>query len=162
MAYNIHKGVGADRRYRLERIAAVIKEESPDLICLQEVDRNVRRSRRDDQPALLAEKLGVAASLYQLNVPRNEGGYGNLVLSRWPFQQTRQISLNYKRRAPRRPTCGDRYAGGAVAPRPHPLRPVGTRTALAGDAVAGTAGVSSGGEPADAHRGRFQRLAQRA
>ncbi len=99
--YNIHKGVGADRRYRLERIAAVIKEESPDLICLQEVDRNVRRSRRDDQPALLAEKLGVAASLYQLNVPRDEGGYGNLVLSRWPFQQPRQISLNYNRRAPR-------------------------------------------------------------
>src|SRR5665213_1819190 len=62
LTYNIHKGVGADRRYRLERVIAVIKAEAPDLICLQEVDRNVRRSRRDDQPALLADKLGAAVS----------------------------------------------------------------------------------------------------
>jgi endonuclease/exonuclease/phosphatase family metal-dependent hydrolase len=101
MTYNIHKGVGTDGRYRLERVIAVIEAEAPDLICLQEVDRNVRRSRRDDQPALLAEKLGAAASLYQLNVPRGEGGYGNLLLSRWPLRETRQVSLSYKRRAPR-------------------------------------------------------------
>jgi endonuclease/exonuclease/phosphatase family metal-dependent hydrolase len=101
LTYNIHKGVGTDRRYRLERVIAVIKAEAPDLICLQEVDRNVRRSRRDDQPALLAEKLGAAASLYQLNVPRGEGGYGNLLLSRWPLRETRQISLSYQRRVPR-------------------------------------------------------------
>jgi endonuclease/exonuclease/phosphatase family metal-dependent hydrolase len=101
LTYNIHKGVGPDRRYRLERVITVIKAESPDLICLQEVDRNVRRSRRDDQPALLAEKLGATVRLYQLNVPRGEGGYGNLLLSRWPFRDTRQISLSYKRHIPR-------------------------------------------------------------
>ena len=51
LSYNIHKGIGGrDRRYRLERIIGVIEEENPDLICLQEVDRNVRRSRFDDQP----------------------------------------------------------------------------------------------------------------
>jgi endonuclease/exonuclease/phosphatase family metal-dependent hydrolase len=101
LTYNIHKGVGPDRRYRLERVITVIKAESPDLICLQEVDRNVRRSRRDDQPTLLAEKLGATVRLYQLNVPRGEGGYGNLLLSRWPFRDTRQISLSYKRHIPR-------------------------------------------------------------
>jgi endonuclease/exonuclease/phosphatase family metal-dependent hydrolase len=101
LTYNIHKGVGSDRRYRLERVIAVIKAEAPDLICLQEVDRNVRRSRRDDQPALLADKLGAAVSLYQLNVPRGEGGYGNLLLSRWPFRDARQIPLSYRRRMPR-------------------------------------------------------------
>jgi endonuclease/exonuclease/phosphatase family metal-dependent hydrolase len=102
LTYNIHKGVGADRRYRLERVIAVIKAEAPDLICLQEVERNVRRSRRDDQPALLADKLDAVVSLYQLNVPRGEGGYGNLLLSRWPFRDARQMSLAYKRRVPRR------------------------------------------------------------
>ena len=101
LTYNIHKGVGSDRRYRLERVIVVIKAEAPDLICLQEVDRNVRRSRRDDQPAILAEKLGAAANCYQLNVPRDDGGYGNLILSRWPLREVRQISLKYKRRAPR-------------------------------------------------------------
>src|SRR5947209_8314647 len=86
LSYNIHKGVGNDRRYRLERIVQVIKDESPDVICLQEVDCNVRRSRYDDQPRLLADALRAEAYTYQLNVPRKEGGYGNLILSRWPFR----------------------------------------------------------------------------
>ena len=101
MTYNIHKGVGTDRRYRLERVAAVIAAEAPDLVCLQEVDRNARRTRRDDQPALLAERLRAAAWLYQLNAPHGEGGYGNLVLSRWPIRDGRSVSLRYRRRVPR-------------------------------------------------------------
>jgi endonuclease/exonuclease/phosphatase family metal-dependent hydrolase len=56
LSYNIHKGIGGrDRRYRLERIIAVIEEENPDFICLQEVDHNVRRTRHHNQPKLLAD-----------------------------------------------------------------------------------------------------------
>ena len=56
LSYNIHKGIGGrDRRYRLDRVKAVIDAADPDVLCLQEVDRNVRRSRFDDQPRLLAE-----------------------------------------------------------------------------------------------------------
>jgi endonuclease/exonuclease/phosphatase family metal-dependent hydrolase len=102
LTYNIHKGIGgSDRRYGLERVIAVIAEEGPDLICLQEVDRNVRRSRYHDQPELLARSLGTAAHLYQLNVPHREGGYGNLILSRWPFHTHHQVSLRRGRRKPR-------------------------------------------------------------
>ncbi|HWG41953.1 MAG TPA: endonuclease/exonuclease/phosphatase family protein [Gemmataceae bacterium] len=101
LTYNIHKGVGSDRRYRLERIIDVIQEQEPDLICLQEVDRNVRRSRFHDQPALIAENLGTAAHLYQLNVPKREGGYGNLILSRWPFRTQQQLSIRHRRCKPR-------------------------------------------------------------
>jgi endonuclease/exonuclease/phosphatase family metal-dependent hydrolase len=101
LTYNIHKGVGSDRRYRLERIIHVIREEAPDLICLQEVDRNVPRSRFHDQPLLLAEQLGAAAHLYQLNVPHREGGYGNLILSRWPFRYHHHVSIRHRRRKPR-------------------------------------------------------------
>jgi endonuclease/exonuclease/phosphatase family metal-dependent hydrolase len=102
LTYNIHKGVGGqDRRYRLERVAAVIAAEEPDLVCLQEVDRHVRRSHYHDQPALLAERLRAAAHLYQLNVPHREGGYGNLILSRWPFRSQHQVSLRLRRRKPR-------------------------------------------------------------
>ena len=87
LSYNIHKGIGGrDRRYRLERIIRVIEDENPDLICLQEVDRHVRRTRHDDQPRKLAEAFRAAAHLYQLNVRDKDGGYGNLVLSRWPFR----------------------------------------------------------------------------
>ena len=101
LSYNIHKGVGSDRRYRLERIIAVIAEQEPDLICLQEVDRHVRRSHYHDQPRLLVETFNAAAHLYQLNVPHKEGGYGNLLLSRWPLRTHHHISLRLHKRKPR-------------------------------------------------------------
>lgn len=102
VTYNIHKGIGGrDRRYRLERIIRVLAELDADLICLQEVDRRVRRSRFDDQPALLAEALGREAVLDQLVLPRGAGGYGNLILSRWPFATSEMFSIRRGRRKPR-------------------------------------------------------------
>lgn len=102
LSYNIHKGIGGrDRRYRLERIMSVIDAESPDIVCLQEVDRNVRRSRFDNQPALLEEWFKPAAHMFQFNVKVQDGGYGNLVLSRWPFRERHQISLTRHQRKPR-------------------------------------------------------------
>jgi endonuclease/exonuclease/phosphatase family metal-dependent hydrolase len=99
LTYNIHKGVGgADRRYRLDRVIDVIRAEQPDLICLQEVDFNVKRSRFDNQPDILADKLRAHASSYQLNHPRRQGGYGNLILSRWPLSVRHHVSLRYRRR----------------------------------------------------------------
>jgi endonuclease/exonuclease/phosphatase family metal-dependent hydrolase len=102
LTYNIHKGIGgADRRYRLERIVQAIAAEEPDFVCLQEVDRNVRRTEYDDQPRLLADQLGAEAHLFQLNVPIHNGGYGNLLLSRWPFQRRHQVSLRHGEKKPR-------------------------------------------------------------
>ncbi|MDR3639530.1 MAG: endonuclease/exonuclease/phosphatase family protein [Isosphaeraceae bacterium] len=94
LTYNIHRGIGGrDQRYELERVVRVIQEEEPDLICLQEVDRNLKRSGRDDQPARLAEACGAAGVLFQPNVTFRQGCYGNLLLSRWPFRDTSLISL---------------------------------------------------------------------
>ena len=102
LTYNIHKGIGGrDRLYRLERVIEVIEQENPDLICLQEVDRNVRRSKFDDQPRLLARHFNAAAHLYQQNVQARDGGYGNLLLSRWPLAAHHQISLRLHNRKPR-------------------------------------------------------------
>jgi endonuclease/exonuclease/phosphatase family metal-dependent hydrolase len=102
LSYNIHKGIGGrDRRYDLERVIGVIASASPDFVCLQEVDRNVPRTRHDDQPALLAEALGAHGRLYQMNVPVKTGGYGNLLLSRWPIHTHHQVSLRLKARKPR-------------------------------------------------------------
>jgi len=104
LSYNIHKGVGGrDRRYRFERIVRVIEEQDADLICLQEVDRGVRRTRHDDQPRQLVEAFASAAHLYQLNVwhKSGSGGYGNLILSRWPLKTHHQVSIRLKSRKPR-------------------------------------------------------------
>ena len=102
LTYNIHKGIGGrDRLYRLERIKQVIAAENPDIVCLQEVDRNVRRSRFDNQPVLLTEWFASAAHMYQFNVKVRDGGYGNLLMSRWPFRSHHQISITRHQKKPR-------------------------------------------------------------
>ena len=119
LSYNIHKGIGGrDRRYRLQRVADVIAHEQPDVICLQEVDRHARRSRFDNQAELLAEQFHPADKLFQfvfgkprLGARRDtsnagtqahvEPGYGNLILSRWPFLEHHQVSLTLRTKKPR-------------------------------------------------------------
>src|SRR5437762_1912025 len=102
LSYNMHKGIGGrDRRYQLERIIDVIEIENPDLICLQEVDRHVRRSRHDDQPRLLAEYFNAAVQMFQPNVHLQTGVYGNLILSRWDADTRHQISLRWREKKPR-------------------------------------------------------------
>lgn len=98
LSYNIHKGIGGrDRRYDLDRIIAVIDAERPDVICLQEVDRHVARSRHHNQPQLLIEHFAPKAHLFQLNVRLRQGGYGNLLLSRWPMTAHHSVSLTLRR-----------------------------------------------------------------
>lgn len=102
LSYNIHKGIGGrDRRYDLRRVIDVIEEENPDLICLQEVDHNCRRSRFHDQCGLLADHFNAAAHLRQTTVRLKTGGYGNSILSRWPIHSCHQISLRMGTKKPR-------------------------------------------------------------
>jgi endonuclease/exonuclease/phosphatase family metal-dependent hydrolase len=102
VSYNIHKGIGGrDRRYDLGRILGVLEHENPDILCLQEVDRHVRRSRYDDQPRILREHFLAAGSLYQMNVRLRTGGYGNLLLCRWPLAHEHQVSLRLRDKKPR-------------------------------------------------------------
>jgi endonuclease/exonuclease/phosphatase family metal-dependent hydrolase len=102
LTYNIHKGIGGrDRRYDLGRIIEVIEEENPDLICLQEVDHLVRRSRFHDQAEMLARHFNAAAHLRQITVRLKTGGYGNVILSRWSLSSVHQISLRMNSKKPR-------------------------------------------------------------
>src|SRR5215210_2220554 len=54
MTYNIHVGIGMDKKLNLQRIADVINREHPDLVGLQEVDRGVKRTEGKDEIAELA------------------------------------------------------------------------------------------------------------
>jgi len=102
LSYNIHKGIGGnDRRYRLARILQVIEHENPDFVMLQEVTRDAVRCGRDDQPCLLAERFALEHSMFQMNVSWKIGGYGNLLLSRWPIVEKHQLSLRLKNKKPR-------------------------------------------------------------
>jgi len=49
MTYNIHVGVGMDKRLDLQRIADVLNAQHPDLVGLQEVDRGIKRAEGKDE-----------------------------------------------------------------------------------------------------------------
>lgn len=102
LSYNIHKGIGGrDRRYDLQRVIDVIEQENPDLICLQEVDHEVRRSRFHDQAQMLAKHFNAVAHLRQTTVRLKTGGYGNVILSRWGIHSCHQLSLRLGGKKPR-------------------------------------------------------------
>jgi endonuclease/exonuclease/phosphatase family metal-dependent hydrolase len=84
LTYNIHHGEGVDGQIDLERIAGVIRQAEPDLVALQEVDRGVQRTARVDEPARLAELVGMRA-VFERNIEYQGGDYGNAVLSRLPI-----------------------------------------------------------------------------
>ena len=94
MTYNIHKGIGGhDRRYSLRRVIEVIEHENPDLLLLQEVTHLFHRCGGDDQTSLLCTQFLAVDSMYQQNVRLKTGGYGNLLISRWPIVEKHSISL---------------------------------------------------------------------
>lgn len=95
LTWNVHKCIGGvDRRYEPERVRAVIAHHEPDLVCLQEVDRAVPRSRLDRQVDLLGDLLGFRHRTWYPNVLVRAGGeYGNAILSRFPLTESVNIDL---------------------------------------------------------------------
>lgn len=94
LSYNIHKGIGGvDRRYRPERIMAVVEHYAPDIVLLQEVDDGVPRSHFHCQVDLFADALGFDHRAYQKNVQLKRGYYGNAILSRFPMEILGNIDL---------------------------------------------------------------------
>ncbi|HEX5218386.1 MAG TPA: endonuclease/exonuclease/phosphatase family protein [Verrucomicrobiae bacterium] len=85
MTYNIRHGRGLDNQVNLERIAKLIKEEGPDIVALQEVDKGTERTERRDLAAELAALTGMTA-VFSNNYHFQGGEYGNAVLTRFPVR----------------------------------------------------------------------------
>lgn len=92
MTYNIRWGLGTDRRYDLERVAAVIAAVEPDLVGLQEIERGSPRSRFRDQPALLGRRLGMHVA-FGPSLCLGSWQFGNALLSRLPIRHWRHVGL---------------------------------------------------------------------
>ena len=82
-SYNIKHGQGMDGKIDLERIAAVIAKEKPDLVALQEVDVNCTRSGNIDIAAELGRLLKMEHR-FSKSIDLQGGEYGVAVLSRLP------------------------------------------------------------------------------
>ncbi len=101
MTYNIHVGVGMDKKLDLARIAKVINEQKPDLVGLQEVDRGVERTQRLDEIAELA-RLTKMDYAFAFNLPYQGGQYGVAILSRLRILATEHRHYKNLREAERR------------------------------------------------------------
>jgi endonuclease/exonuclease/phosphatase family metal-dependent hydrolase len=98
-SYNIHRGVGLDRRRDLRRLARVIAEIGPDVIGLQEVVRG-NGVPDGDQARYLADALGLTLVMGETR-PFGDGTYGNAVLTRLPVLASTRCDLSCDGREPR-------------------------------------------------------------
>jgi len=94
MTYNIHSGVGRDRRYELDRVAKILQEESPDIVALQEVNRGMSWTRRHDQPRMLADMLGMNEYFCRTSW-RGGGEWGLALLSPYTLVHRHEYDLTY-------------------------------------------------------------------
>lgn len=90
--YNIHHGEGLDQRVDLERIAQIILAEEPDVVCLQEVDKAMERTAREDFPKIISEMLRMNV-VFEPNLLRGGGEYGNATLTKHEIVRHENIRL---------------------------------------------------------------------
>lgn len=96
VTWNIHKGVGNDRKLDVDRIADVLAQYEPDVVALQEVFRFDPHHGVRSQPEELAELLELPHVATAWNVPRRQGVYGNATLSRLPLETPTNIDLKWR------------------------------------------------------------------
>lgn len=92
LVYNIRAGKDVAGRENLPRVAELVRSTGADLVLLQEVDRNTRRSGLADQPAALAALTGYSVA-FGRTIEFQGGDYGVALLSRWPIRRDTLIPL---------------------------------------------------------------------
>ena len=119
--YNIHGAVGTDRHFAPNRVAAVLREVSADIIALQEVP--LGGAGMPNVLKILQKATGfVAVEGYTFSVSGRR--YGNAILSRYPILATRKIDISFGSREPRSALDADISCHG------HPLRVIATHLGL--------------------------------
>ncbi len=92
MTYNVHGCVGVDGKLDVGRIAAVIAQNRPDIVALQELDVGRARSGRVDQAHEIASRLGMR---FHFNAAFGvaEESYGDAILTPLPHRLVRSGPL---------------------------------------------------------------------
>ena len=83
LTYNIYHGEATDGSIDMDLFASIINEVKPDLVALQEVDKNAQRTGVIDITSELSKRTGLPG--YFVKHRDFQGGeYGNAILSRFP------------------------------------------------------------------------------
>lgn len=101
LSWNIHKCVGNDQKRCSTRILSTIKEISPDIAILQEVDRKVGRKRATLPINDLEHLSGMRAVLSEACPNRSIGWRGNLLLVKPGIVCLKQTNISLPSLEPR-------------------------------------------------------------
>lgn len=92
LTYNVHRCVGTDRRLDVARVAAVIAEQEPDIVCLQELDVGRARTGHVDQAEAIARDLAMTFHFNAaMRIEAEE--YGDAILSLHPERLVKSGAL---------------------------------------------------------------------
>lgn len=92
VSYNIRHGAGNDWKVNLEKTADLLRNLSPDIVGLQEVDNGVKRSGSVNQAEALGQQLGMHAAFGKF-MDLQGGSYGMGLLSRHPIESVTEVKL---------------------------------------------------------------------
>ena len=92
LTYNVHRCVGVDRRLEPGRIADVIAEHAPDIVCLQELDVGRARTGGVDQAEVVARRLAMSFHFHAAMKVETEE-YGDAILTPHPERLVRAAAL---------------------------------------------------------------------
>ena len=130
-SYNIHKGVGLDRRRDPDRILSVLREIDADVIALQEADRRfgtreavISRAALDDHSPWKAVAPGHVAD--RARSAHSLGWHGNVLLVRRDIEVQAVRAVPLPTLEPRGAVCADLVVGG------HAVRVIGMHLDLSG------------------------------
>jgi endonuclease/exonuclease/phosphatase family metal-dependent hydrolase len=100
LTWNIHGALGRNRRFDIERVVELIDRWDPQVVALQEVDS--RRDKSSENPfELLQRELG-EHGIGAKSITTADGDYGQMLISRWPMNNTVVHDLSHPEREPRR------------------------------------------------------------
>jgi len=89
MSMNIKEG-GQLANYNADVYADCIKEQNPDFVVFQEIDRFTNRNGNQDMLTAIAAKLGMFP-LYGKAMDYSGGAFGNGILSKYPFFNAKTV-----------------------------------------------------------------------
>lgn len=92
LTYNVHRCVGIDRRLDVARIADVIADHEPDIVCLQELDVGRARTGHVDQAQAIAERLAMTFHFHAAMRVEAEQ-YGDAILTARPERLIKSAAL---------------------------------------------------------------------
>ncbi|GAA4695860.1 endonuclease/exonuclease/phosphatase family protein [Nocardioides conyzicola] len=93
VSFNIESAHAADGSVQLELLARTLKSWKPDVVLLQEVDKDQLRTGRVDMASYLGQKLGFSSTFGPNMAGRAGGQYGTALLSRYPIKSVENTRL---------------------------------------------------------------------